>query len=127
MIKLEKTKIQVESNLHAQILMTIISQDVYKDINVQKKLNIRITNNTKEGILFGQEFNIQYLDTKGWKEIENSVFLNEIGYKLLPQESSIISLFFNEEIKLKSGKYKIIKKFTTTDGKQFKKSIIIHF
>ncbi len=94
-------------------------------INVtDKSLTYEITNNSKDNIVFGNEYYFEYKDGENWAKISDrtEIFFTEIAHILEPGQSKTITENFEYRYgALSSGTYRVVKdiRFENQDGTDF--------
>lgn len=111
-------KLQLENSVH----LSNINDFYLKNLKRENIVNLEILNNTSETLYFGREFELEIYKDNNWIKVENNIFINDIGYKLLPNKSLKMELLFSQQSIKKIGKYKITKKFKS-NNKVYESSI----
>jgi hypothetical protein len=111
-------KVQLEDSVH----LSNINDFNLKNLKRENSVNLKILNNTSETLYFGREFELEIYKDNNWIKVENNIFINDIGYKLLPKKSLTMELLFSQQSIQKIGKYKITKKFKS-NNKVYESSI----
>ena len=83
-------KVQLEDSVH----LSNINDFNLKNLKRENSVNLKILNNTSETLYFGREFELEIYKDNNWIKVENNIFINDIGYKLLPKKSLTMELLF---------------------------------
>ena len=100
---------RIDINENEFIIMRLLPESA--PINSSMKLIIE--NHTKEDLIYGSEFSIEYFNKNNWKEIRLDIMWTDIGIITFAGETSEeeINLYslVKKHSKWKNGKYRIIK------------------
>jgi hypothetical protein len=104
------------------VTMQVIPEKV--SINTDN-IRLIINNHTKEDIIYGTEFSLDYFDGQTWISVNLDILFENIGYILKPNESREQVLYLFPKYCTERGKYRIKKHLTLTDNSTKRKEYVI--
>jgi hypothetical protein len=83
-----------------------------KEISVNSPMKLIIENKAKGELFFGRVFSLEYFDKENWEEIQLDIIFEFIGIILSTGKTEEELFNTSEEFFSKSGRYRIVKRFT---------------
>ena len=98
-----------------------------KEISVNSPMKLIIENKAKGELFFGRVFSLEYFDKENWEQIQLDINFEFIGIILGTGKTEEELFNTSEEFFSKSGRYRIVKRFTYFSNFLSREDSVIRF
>ena len=90
------------------VTMRVLPEDIFAN----SSMKLIIENKTKEKLLYGADFSLEYFDKENWTQIQLDINFEHIGYILNTNGTAEEQFYVSEKYFHRLGRYRIVKNFS---------------